>query len=264
MCLPALLSFNAVAEQKFYTWVDERGITHSVPIQESSEPKNTEKKAKASSRAQKNILSTDEFLTEEELEKKLKQEQEEHPPFFTWTDGQGQLRSQPIPQVEAPTTRLDNFDITDYTLLRSFRIGAADSMNCCAQFAKRFGKPLVERKSLVLNYPDLNRNFPTRDGLASAWYVKLPMQVPNPDNFPVLSIKIRHSEQPVSLIGLAQDYSLLHFLPTMRSQYVAETWRSIAYNETLISFADAAVAAIILYFPEPVVDATTIELKWLP
>ena len=247
----ALFSLNLTAEQKFYIWVDERGITHSTPLKTTKEPEPA-------------IENADSYLTEAEVEHKLQQDKADHQPFYTWTDGQGQLRSQLIPEAEEEAGALDELAVSDYTLLRATRYVHAAAVPCCTQFQLRFQSHLSSARSLVLRDPALQRNFPREQGLASAWYVNLPApQDYSADSYPLLSIKVRHTDQPLALIALDKHYQVLHYLAQMRSQYVGETWRSIAYYETLISQADTEVAALIVYFPEAVNEATTVELKWL-
>lgn len=245
------------------------GRTHTTPIQSDKKEEADKSTAPRSfflpKKAASSAAETDEFLSEEELQQQLDKDRQERPPFFTWTDGQGQLRSQPIPQVDVDVQEFDNTELTDHTLLRSLRMANTDSVDCCSQYQAYFKSRLVEGKSIVFNRPQLNQNFPTQRGMAAAWYVQVPKNTKiDANNLPTLSIKVRHTEHPLALIALDEHYQPLHFIAKLKSQYFPENWRRVAYTESLISQADAAVAAFIVYFPVSVPDATTVELKWLP
>lgn len=234
------------------------GRVHSMPLKDSDASKKSTKKAPQPQEV---------FLTEEALEEQQLKDRQERPAFYTWTDGQGQLRSEFIPEGSNETTAADDdLDVTDYTLLASFRMPEREQIACCDEFKSRFKQQLEPLKSLVLRRPQQAELMPTKAGLKPAWYVIAPTKSSNltAEDFPVLSLKVRDTSAPLSMIVLDQNYQPLHYLADMRSQLQPETWRSVAYYESLISIADNSAYAFIFYFAESVTNTSTIEVKWLP
>lgn len=242
------------------------GRVYNVPLKQSQTPATDKTAATAESKTE-SAKSEDVFLSEKALQEKQEQERQEHPPFYTWTDGQGRLRSEPLPFVD-PQTRIDDtgLDVTDYTLLASLRMPQRDQITCCAQFQGRFKERLIELKSSVFSRPQHTELMPTKEGLKPAWYANAPRYKLDhlSEHYPVLNIKVRGTDRPLSMIALDSQYRPLHYLSAMRSQLQPETWRSVAYHESLISIADESVYAFIFYFSEPVATSTTLEVKWLP
>lgn len=262
----ALLAVTAAAEQGYYTWVDEMGRVHNSPLPSSAKPNSADTNiiSPAKTIAPEPVVDpTDEhFLSEEEFEQQLKKDRAERPPFFTWIDEQGQLRSQLIPQVTIELDEGQLSELTDHALLTSYRYPNYQDVPCCQQFSTRFKTLLKNNKSELFSGPKWVKSFPLKQGAAPAWYFSVPSV--SAEREPRLSIKLRGTEQPLALIALDKEFKLLHVLPTLYSKVYPETWRAVAYQESLISIADPAVAAFILYFPLPVPDTANLEVQWQP
>lgn len=256
----ALSAQQSWAEQEFYTWVDEMGRVHNTPIK-SNKPKESNS---ATSSVKMIEVDGQEYLTEDGLKQQTQKDQQERPPFFTWLDGQGNLRSEIIPQVDIEVEEAQQ-KVTDHALLESLRMPNAESIECCESFASRFKQQLQPLKSLVLIRPLLADSMPTMHGNKPAWYVTVPKVKTNEQgNFPVLSLKVRGTEAAMAMIVLDRQFKPLHYLSKLHTQRQPETWRSVAYDESLISMIDEDVYALIIYFIDPVDNQASLELKWQP
>lgn len=247
-------------QQSFHTWVDEHGRVHNIPLKQPSQPKVSKAEQKAGQETQT-------YLTEEALKEQQEQDRKERPPFYTWTDGQGQLRSEVIPDGQAETSESSaEAAVTDHTLLPSLRLPGRENIACCSEFQSRFKKRLEPLKSILFSRPQQAELMPTKSGLQPAWYVKAPNYQLDwqGEHFPVLSVRVRGNEQPLSMIVLDAHYRPLHYLENMHSQLQPETWHSVAYHESLISIADESAYAFIFYFATPATHTTSIEVKWHP
>src|SRR5690554_2177492 len=235
----------------FYTWVDEFGRVHNTPAKVSP------------------VENAEEYLTEEEFEKKAAQERKDNPQFYTWVDEQGRIRNSAVPSTEVVVTSSeDTFEqqVTDHTLVSPLRVNqTVTNSGCCQNYKANFKDNLTKTKPRVFTKPQFSNSFYTQDGGKPAWFFNLPnFNLENTDKEPLLRLRLRDTDQPLALIALNKDYQPLYYIHELEPQYFPETWRTVAMHETLISVADEDVHAVIVYFPLGVENKANLEVQWLP
>ncbi len=250
--------------------MDEQGRIHNTvkPASETSKPPVTPAAEQ----------QTDDFLTEEEFQKKLAKDKEDNPPFFTWIDAQGRLQSQEIPQLNIEVEELSQLQSADHSLLPPLRVAAniRDS-GCCLRYQHIFKDTIPEYKSVLFSQVQLSVPFKTRSGDKAAWYFRLPessllssersseKSLPEPRR---LTLHLRDNDglqgpAPVALIALDKQLQPLYFIPQLITQSYLSTWRSSAYQESLINILDADVSAFIIYFPQSAPASVSLQVEWV-
>lgn len=258
-----LLAPSVLAEQEYYTWVDEYGRVHNTVVNPSAK--------KETSKSTPSSVNEKDFISEEDYEKQSAKDRSDNPEFYTWVDEQGRIRNQVKPEVVVSVDEdADQQQITDHTLVQPLRVAVnIQDASCCESYAGYFKKTLAPLKSHVFSKPQFSHSFYTQSGNKAAWFFKLPDFTlsdteENSSSDPVLKLRLRDTEQPLAFIALNKNWQPLYFIPTLESQYYPATWRTIAMHETLIGLADDEVKAIILYFPTGVENTANLEVRWLP
>lgn len=222
------------------------GRVRSSPILEKSAPKAPSEQA---------------FQSEEELNQELEQERKDKPAFFTWIDGQGQLRYQLIPNIEsekaAPT---DNplEQTTNHTLLASLRNAKNWEGQCCEQYLALFKPKLQGKKPLVLSQLAHNKKFL---GQPAAYFSLPEFSLSNAEP-PILSLRLYGEKARVGLVALDAEGKMLHFIAQLQGQEHPATWRKIASQESLISLADTQVRYMVLFFANEPSAKAQLEVLW--
>lgn len=259
-----LAGASALAEQEYYTWVDAQGRVHNSPKPPSDKAadKNTAAQKKDGNRKE---LSRDDFQSEEEFIAAERKFKEDHPPFYTWVDGEGRLRSEPLPTGEAPKVVLEDQLVTDHTLLPHERVGdLLSDFDCCQQYDTLFKERLKPLKGVMFNRPQFAPFLKTPDGDFHAWFVRLPAVQVQGEKLPHLRLRLRESEDELAVLVVDKQLAPLYLIPQLERQYFAATWKSIPMYETLIGVADPDVHALIIYFPDQASSKTTLEVEWRP
>lgn len=255
-----MLAHPALAqEQEYFTWVDEQGRVHNSPKAQPASPASSPASAPATTDAPQG------FLSEEEFEKQQAKDNAERPAFFTWIDGQGRLESQPIAAPkEVDTQALGNEQITNHQLLPSERLtNLPEPAACCAQYRAQF-KPLLAFKAQSIRNPQLSTPLRTEQGGVPAWYWSVANFHLGEQKLPELTLRLWHSQAPMGLLALDENYLPLYYLERLQVKNHPQTWRSLALQESVIAVADAQVRYFIVFFPEGAKDNAQIELEWKP
>lgn len=248
----------AGAADDYFTWVDAEGRIHN-----SSRPQ-TEREAETDkpSRPPVDNAAESRYLSEDELQKKLQQERQQHKPFYVWVDEQGVVHNQETLQGTASDKETDDQEVlTDHTLIPPLRVSAAiRNAGCCQEYRNAFHVSSSRYEPLLLQRAEAGIPFRTSSGQRPAWYFTL-------RNFPasgeaMLSLRLRRSTDRLALIALGENLKPLYYLPEVRFQLQAETWSHEAYREAVISVQDKALRAVILYFPDGTSNAATAEVEW--
>lgn len=264
MIILLLAGASALAEQEYYTWVDAQGRIHNSPKPTSDKTADKQLSTQKKGTAPKE-LSRDDFQSEEEFIAAEQQFKQDHPPFYTWVDGEGRLRSERIPDGEAPKVVLEDHLVTDHTLLPHDRVGdLLNDFECCQPYEGFFKERLKPLKGVMFNRPQFAPFLKTPDGNFHAWFVYLPSVLINGDKLPHLRLRLRESDDELAVLVLDKNLAPLHLIPQLERQYFAATWKSIPMYETLIAVADPDVHALIIYFPAQTSSKTTLEVEWRP
>lgn len=259
LALLLMWSAPAVAGQEYFTWVDAQGRIHNSPKPAASTPAPATEKG--ASTADEPYLSEEEFAAEQQRQR------EEKPPFFTWVDGEGRLRSEPVPQGNAAAAEVAAARLSDHTLLPALRVSEAlRQSGCCQAYQTHASRPLRPEKSVLFSRPQASPAFHTRQGDVPAWYIQMPLTMPEAGAEPLLSLRLRGSAEASvpALIALDEHWQPLHFIPRLQLQYYPENWHSVAMRESLVAVVDRAVRAVIVYFPAGVSEQATLEVEWRP
>ncbi len=263
MILALLLPLQATAEQEYFTWIDAQGRIHNTPKPANSDQATTDPDAQKPVKSAPENSTTD-YLTEDEFAAEQERQRQERPPFFTWIDAEGRLRNETVPQVDVVVSDSAEMNVTDHTLLPPLRVSdAVRDSGCCGRYRGYFRELLQPYKPVLFSRPELAMPLATKAGDRPAWYWQVPAW-PVSDDHPVLQLRLRGEQVPMALIALDEQWLPLHFIPRLVVQSRDATWKSVAYEETLISVADPAVRAFILYFPQSVGGKATLEVEWRP
>ncbi|MAS25284.1 MAG: hypothetical protein CMI08_12075 [Oceanospirillaceae bacterium] len=209
------------------------------------------------------VPAAEEYLSEAELEAALEQERQEHPPFFIWTDTDGRVRSEFIPQGAVAGGQENNADsetvFYDHILIPPQRVASAVRQSgCCAAFRQQ-AKPLrAAGSSTIFRHIQQNSPFPARSGLSPAWYF---YNAENTDAF-TLTLRIRSTDVDAALIAVDDDFVPLHYLERMQEQTIPANWHRQAYRESVIRIEDPDVRGYILFFRGAVPEDSSLEVEW--
>ena len=247
LVLAVLLAPSVLAEQEYYTWVDEFGRVHNTLVDPSAKkaPKNSPR------------INKKEFMSEQEFEQQSAKDRADNPEFYTWVDEQGRIRNQAVPQVDVTVDNdelLPQPQVTDHTLIAPVRLSIETQVaGCCQSYAAFFKETLAPFKSRVFSKPQFSQLFYTQSGNKPAWFFTLPsFKIDNPEKEPLLKLRLRDTDQPLAFIALNKELQPLYAFTSLQSQYSPATWRTVAMHETLISVVDEEVRAVIVYFPQGV------------
>jgi len=242
------------ADNSYFTWIDAEGRIHNTPKATSSDAVGQDK-----TRPQ-----TDEegsYLDESQLQQKLRQDQEDHRPFYIWVDDLGLVHSQEIPAVdtqhEDKEEKLER--VSDHTFIPPLRVGESiRNSACCSAYRSFFSQMVTGNKPVNFSNPERSVPFSTSRGERPAWYFTLGNDGVEGD----LYIRLRQNQDDAALIALDEAYQPLYYLPRLNFQQHPETWRQDAFRETVIHIKDYDVVRFILYFPRSVPSGVTAEVEW--
>lgn len=228
--------------------MDERGIVHNTPISSDKDAPPAE------------IQEKEEFLTEEQLQKKLEKEREEKPAFYTWIDEQGQLRSAPKPEVaiEFETQEI----VADSVFAPPFRLPHAITNGlCCSDYAKEFGEAHDELSVTVATEDSEQMLFRTQDGYVPAAYLTLTERKSDNQNWLKLNVYKIPADQGVEVIGLNAEYQPIYLSSDTKGLHVDETWSTYAHRKMVLEIPDPEVRYLIVFIKSPEIKEYSISLK---
>ena len=261
--LLSLIALPASAGDGYYTWVDAQGRIHNTPVSDKSSAKED-----VASPADSKSVESEEFLTEEQLEEKIRKYNEENPSFYIWVDAQGVTRSQAY-DAEAEQAAVDEMAEDsgailgwDTILAVPFRVpGEVTQGACCVGFKTQFQPALKPFRSVQLFDPTRYRSFETGEGKRPAWYLEIGKV--SDDNRPrFVVLRLRGAKVSTNLVAVSSEYRPLYVEYDMPSTFVPESWHGQAYQEYKILIEDAEVTGLIV-FPElkPAEDMS-LEIRW--
>lgn len=278
-----LLADAALAEQEYFTWVDANGRIHNTPVERKQErrvesfpesavestPKSAAESAVASpphrskpgAASQKPGLDPDAYLTEEQFAEKRRQYEADNPPFYTYVDETGRVRTQEIVDARIEVEQPVVGQTYDHVLAPPFRVASSMAQQCCQRYRNYFKEQIPAEKAVNFQGFLNSIALATRDGGKSAWYFVLDRQ--KAPDFIDLTLKFRGVEsQPLSLIAVNDAFQALYFIPQLSRRLLDESWLDAAYQQSDLRFEDADVVGFIIYFPEQAAASPSMEVEW--
>ena len=260
------------SSQKYYVWVDADGRVHNTPINKEPSPdilteaKDTDPLEQTS--AEPSLLESEKYLTEEQIQQKLKDYDEENPAFYIWMDENGQVHTQNIDQdAEKEAQEVLGKDsqavIAHHILAPPFRVSEEiTNALCCEEYSDQIVEIKKQHKAKELFDPKRNWPFYTRSGNKKAWYFGIG-NIPNAQKqqrFMELSI---HGERVEAfLIAMDAGMQPLYLLTQVEFDYYPETWKSVQYQQTMVAIEDDQVANFVLYLNMTPQTDISLEVKW--
>jgi len=262
--LSLLLSSVTTAGDGYYTWVDAQGRIHNDPIR--PDEKGIDKPAPDTI----NLPDDDtEYLTEEGVQKRLEQYDEDNPAFYIWTDAEGRVQTQTYDaeaeQNAAAQVVVDDEAVIgwDPILAPPFRVPDEVTKGlCCAMFSGEFQTIDEQFKSLQLFDPVRYRSFPTKTGNHSAWYVDIGAMPSDWRGRRFLILRLRGAPVKASFIGLNDSLKPLYSKQDIALESHPETWRSVPYQEARVLIEDREVSSFILYLDIKPAEDLSLEVRW--
>lgn len=271
----------AAEEGEYYTWVDEQGRVHNVPLPSNTASKLNKKPAKTASQPESSkpndsslTQSTDaeQYLTEEEVNQKLEEYDKDNPSFYIWVDEKGRVQTQTTDQEAEQAAQAEakqserGVIVGHHFLARPFRVDQKiKDAACCEEYASQVVE--VPRPYKSKEFFHLQRNWPfyTQSGNKHAWYFRVgDARSTEADDqrsrFVVLNV--RGAQAKYSLIALDKAMQPLYFIPEVLFDSHSETWKSVAYQQTLMAVEDPEVANFILYLNFTPAETMSLEVVW--
>jgi len=270
-----LLADAALAEQEYFTWVDASGRIHNTLVERKQErrvespPEPAAQSAVASPLHRSNAgpasqepgLDPDTYLTEEQFAEKRRQYEADNPPFYTYVDETGRVRTQEIVDARIEVEQPVVGQTYDHMLAPPFRVASSMAQQCCQRYRNYFKEQIPAEKAV--NFQGLLNSIPlaTRDGGKPAWYFVLDRQ--NASDFIDMTLKIRGvGSQPLALIAVNEAFQALYFIPQLSRRLLDESWLDAAYQQSDLRFEDAGVVGFIVYFPDQAAASPSMEVEW--
>lgn len=261
MILLLFLPLTVVAEQEYFTWVDAQGRIHNTQVERVPIKKSDKSESSLGTAHQPQRIDS-EFLTEEQLQQKLKKEKQENPPFYTYVDADGQVKSKAIIDAQIEVEKPYVPVVYDHILAPPFRVSQSMSEGCCQRYQSYFKENIPEEKSVL--FSGFLNSVPvlTRFGARKAWY----FNIDGFSDFRELSLKIRHAGDHTDHIPAAiftdQKRRALYFIPQLSLVNNPASWSGTAYKESSIKLDDVDVASVIVYFPQHAPTDASLEVNW--
>lgn len=263
-----VVSSSAYAEQDYYTWVDAQGRIHNTPIpesQSSSKPKENNSVSNADTTVEK----PEEFLTEEQLDEKIKKEKKETPPFYTRVDADGRVYNEFVPQLDVEFASEE--PVVTELLAVPFRLDDKyRNAGCCSQYLE----PLTNSYDLgnaEYKFPidDNSPLFATNTGAKPSLFLALKTPQDNTSSNPESEIGRESSlldksvdkryllemsvfkvnrDVTMNIVALDKAYSTLYSFAALPAIYVDESWKSFAKSSWSLQLDDSEIAYLILNF----------------
>lgn len=247
-----LLSSVLMADGGYYTVIDAQGRVVNLPKESSPESPPGD---------------DTEYLSEQQIEKKIEQYDQENPSFYVWTDAEGRVYTETYDaeaeQAAAAEVENDAGAIIgwDPILAPPFRVSEKVTTGpCCGAFAEEFQLVPEPFKSVQLFDPVRYRSFPTSTGNHRAWYFEVPEVEGDLQRF--LMLRLRGAPVSVDLIALNSDYQPLYYSTSIPLDDHPETWHSVGYQEGKILIEDDAVTAFVLYMDMQPAEDMSLEIRW--
>ena len=267
-----LLPLFVMAEQEYFTWVDAQGRIHNSLVNRESDEKWQEAGKQTQSESEQPLdtknkvpslsAEKDEYLTEEQFEKKLEKEKADNPPFFTYVDETGQVRNQTIIDSQIEVEAVGVPVSYDHIYAPPFRVSEKMSSGCCQRYRSYFKEQVPAEKSVLFSGFLNTVPISTRFGPKKAWYFKLD----DPSDFRVIQLKLRQADSavnlPVSMILADRQFSALYFTPQLSFVSKEGSWLGQPSKDTMAKIDDQDVVSVIIYFPADAPADASLEVNW--
>jgi len=214
-------------------------------------------------------LKPDEFLTEEQLDEKIKQEKKENPPFYTRVDADGRVYNEFIPQVDVEFASEE--PVVTELLAVPFRLDAKyKSSGCCAQYREYFSdSQKVNNADYKFPIDETSHLFGTKSGAKRSLFLSLANNTSNEEaeseessaseatlldsrqgkRYLIdFSIYKASSDVTLNVVALDADFAPLYSFADLPSMYVGETWKSFAKSSWSLQLDDSEVDYLIINF----------------
>ncbi|MEC8523946.1 MAG: hypothetical protein VXZ24_06880 [Pseudomonadota bacterium] len=252
-----------MADGSYYTWVDAQGRIHNVPMNPNE---NSEKEPPAESPPGDDNV----YLSEQEVEERIRQYDEDNPAFYVTVEADGRVRTEvydaEAEQNAAAEEVSDDGAVVigwDPMLAPPFRVDPEVTAGaCCESFSDQFVDVLVPFKSVQLFDPVRYRAFPTGRGNRSAWYFNVGPAAETTTGQRFLMLRLRGAPVKGRLIALNAAGKPLYHEVEMPFDTTPESWHSMAYHEYKILIEDSAVERFIFYLDLKPAEELSLEVRW--
>lgn len=207
-----------------------------ISVQDIAEPQSTIRS--------KNQIDKTEYLTEEKHQEKLKKDLEDKKPFFTWTDGQGIIRSELKPDVLVDFVAEEI--VYDAVLAPPFRLpDYVMQGSCCVNYSEAFTSIAKFNGSASYQVDDTLFPFQTQSGEVPAGYFSLPDL--SPREIVLLKGYKLPLDSSVEIVALDASYRPLYLVSELKGVSIEQTWKDIAYKKILLEISDPEVNYLIVF-----------------
>lgn len=252
-----------LADGSYYTWVDAQGRIFNVPL----EPEENSKK---SEEVQSPPGDDSVYLSEEEVEDRIRQYDEDNPAFYVTVEADGRIRTEvydaEAEQSAAKTVVSGDTGAVigwDPILAPPFRVNAKVTAGlCCDSFIDQFVDVLRPFKSVQLFDPIRYRAFETDNGSRSAWYFRIGDTPKQTTGQRFLVLRLRGAPVAGHLIALNDAAKPLYHEMNMSFDTTPESWHSMAYHEYKILIEDNDVHQFIFYLDMKPAEELSLEVRW--
>ena len=248
-----------MADGSYYTWVDAQGRIHNVPLKPGEEEP-----------AEQPPGDDNDYQTEEEVEEKLRQYDEDNPAFYVTVEPDGRVRTETYDaeaeqEAAAETIVSDDQVILgwDPMLAPPFRVDEQVTQGaCCEAFADQFVEVPKQFKSVQLFDPVRYRSFPTSQGNHTAWYFEIGKPPKATSGRRFLVLRLRGAPVEASLISLNSEMKPLYYSRRLPLDTIPESWHSVGYQEARVLVEDKDVESFILYLDMKPAEDMSLEIRW--
>ena len=257
------MSSAVLADGSYYTWVDAQGRIHNEPIAPDEDSQEKPLDSPPGDDA--------EYLTEEQVDEKIRKFDEDNPAFYVWVEADGTTHTETY-DAESEQEAAESAGAVsdagavigwDPMLAPPFRVSEKIHTGaCCEAFRDQFVEVPEQFKSVQLFDPVRYRSFPTAVGDHSAWYFETGIAPKKSSGQRFLVLRLRGAPVEASFIALDAAYKPLYFSGDLPMEETPESWHSVGYQEARILIEDAEVAAFILYLDVNPAEDVSLEIRW--
>jgi hypothetical protein len=252
-----VFALPALAEQKYYTWVDAQGNIHNSPVPSnsaassskptSSTSTNTDEASTGLAKDSKSgfqTLNSEDFPSEEEFQKNLNDKPDGEKPFYTWIGPDGVIRNEVKPDVIVEFTATEM--VYDAAFALPFRLPEYVTQGlCCESYAEHFNSSLNPKGSASFKVEKGSNAFKTQEGDVSAAYFSFTYPAAQ-ETLTIKAFKIPKNSV-FEIIALSSEYKPLYLASEINGSFVEETWKDIAYKQVMIEMSDPEIKHMVVF-----------------
>lgn len=254
-----LLPSSAIAEPAYYTWVDAQGVVHNTIVEEKKDPESSPSNTNNNSNenaANETVIDgsadraelKEEFKTEEEYQKDIKQREDK--PFYTWTDAEGNIRSDAKPEGFIAFTSTEV--VYDAVFAPPFRLPNEISEGvCCSNYEAAFTALLEKNAPLIQKINAKSIPYKTQTNTFPAAYYTL-FDTERSIVF-IKAFKVEKDER-FDIVALNEKFQPLYLASELKGLHVEQTWKDFAYNKIMLEVSDPDVRYLIIFSTNENID----------